>query len=285
MSRAHRYPDAHQSFEDAALGYSFVRNCEARALSGRPFLWSKSRGGNRARTSRVPGKVRAPRCLMPRSVFPLMWTCRRPLGCAMSATPDPRSSAGARARALSISMRRAGGSRTPTRLKRIRSLVIPPAWTRCLDLRLGERAHSGDRPRRQRAQAIQVSRRISRGARAIEIRALVRVRCGAADDPGDSRRAHEPARTAAREGSGDGRASLGDDADPRRQRRICAKQSELWTDHAQKRSRRGRGLRSSFPVHGQERQAMVARHAGSARRADHSGLPGAAGSGSSAIFQ
>ena len=161
----------------------------------------------------------------------------------------------------------------------------PAGMDRCLDLRVGERAHSGDRPRRQRAQAIQISRRISRGARAIEIRALVRVRRGAADDPGDGRRAHEPARAAAREGSGDGRASLGEDADPRRQRRICAKQSELWTHHSQKRSRRGRGLRGSFPVHGQERQAMVARDARPARGADRPGLPGAAWTGSSAIFQ
>ena len=78
---------------------------------------------------------------------------------------------------------------------------------------------------------------------------------------------------------------LESDADPRRQRRICAKQSELWTDHSQKRPRRGRGLRGSFPVHGQERQAMVARDARSARGADRSGLPGTARTGSSAIFQ
>ena len=44
-------------------------------------------------------------------------------------------------------------------------------------------------------------------------------------------------------------------------------------------------LRGALPVHRQERQAMVARDAGSARGADHQGVPGAAGTGPSAIFR
>ena len=65
---------------------------------------------------------------MPRSIS-VDVDMRRRLACATCVTTARRSSAGARARALSISTRRAGGSANPDTLQRVRSLVIPPAWT------------------------------------------------------------------------------------------------------------------------------------------------------------
>ena len=93
-------------------------------------------------------------------------------------------------------------------LKRIRSLVIPPAWTDvwiCASADGHIQATGRDAKRRKQYK---LSRRISRGAGAVKIRAYLRLRRGAAGHSGESRRTHEPTRAAAREGSGDGRAPL-----------------------------------------------------------------------------
>ena len=115
----------------------------------------------------------------------------------------------------------------PDTLNRIRALVIPPAWT---DVWIcaaadGHIQATGRDAKGRKQYKYHAEYREAREQ--TKYRAPARVRRRAADDPGQGRRTHEPARPAAREGSGDDRTPSGDDADPCRQRRICANQSEL----------------------------------------------------------
>ena len=78
-------------------------------------------------------------------------------------------------------------------------------------------------------------------------------------------------------------ASAGDDADPRRQRRLRQEEQELRPDHPEEPPRRGERLGGALPLHRQERQAMVAEGAGPPHRQDHPAMPGSAGAGADPV--
>ena len=77
----------------------------------------------------------------------------------------------------------AGALRPPRSSRRIRALVIPPAWTDVWICSDAARPPAGDRARCARAEAVPLSPEVARGPRRNEVRPHDRLRPGAAADP------------------------------------------------------------------------------------------------------
>src|SRR5262249_9109886 len=91
---------------------------------------------------------------------------------------------------------------------------------------------------------------LPRGAREYEVPSHAGVRREPADHPPEGAGASGAARSAEREGACHGRLSSRSHADPRRQRRVCPHQQELWLDDAQEPARRGRRVSPKFNFKG-----------------------------------
>ena len=136
-------------------------------------------------------------------------------------------------------------------LERIRALAIPPAWTDVWICPTPRRPHPGHRPRRARAASSTATTRA--GARSATRPSTSRMIAF-----GEALPAHPRAGStrdlalpgpAAREGAGGGRAAARDHPDPRRQRRVRARERVLRPDHAARPARRassGSKLRFRF---------------------------------------
>ena len=135
---------------------------------------------------------------------------------------------------------RARGDRAAHVLARIKSLAVPPAWTRRVDLPGSARPSAGHRPRRPRPQAVSLSRALARGARRGQVRPAARIRRGAADAARSRGRRprREPACRARRCWPPSSRSSR-THAHPRRQRGVRARQPLVRAHHdAQRATRR-----------------------------------------------
>ena len=155
----------------------------------------------------------------------------------------------------------------------------PPRLDRGVDLAFAARPHPGRGPRRARAQAVPLPRRLALRARRDQVRPAGRLRQGAARDK--TSRPTRPASPgpAAREGARDrGRADGGDD-DARRQRGVRAREPVVRTDHAARSPRQARGVDAQVPVQGQERQDALAHRRRPAAGEDRQGVPGHPGAG------
>ena len=122
----------------------------------------------------------------------------------------------------------------------------PAGVDRRLDLPRRRRPPPGGRARRARPQAVPLPPALARGARRDEVRADDRLR--PARCPQIRARVDErPGKPgpAAREGAGDRRAAAGDDAHPRRQRRVREAEQLLRPDHAARPPREGRAAARS----------------------------------------
>ncbi len=170
----------------------------------------------------------------------------------------------------------AGGSRITdaATLERIRGIVIPPAWT---DVRISDdpdshlqavgrdargrlqyRYHPDWTTFRDRVKFDHLpafANVLPVGAQAHRRRSLV-------------------ARRPARQGAGDRRGAVADDAHPGRERGVRARQRRLRADHVPEPSREGLGLRDRLRVHGQERHHPRGPCPRPARRQSAPRLPG-----------
>ena len=186
---------------------------------------------------------------------------RRRAGRRACATPPTRSRASRAARraAASATARSAAGvveQRAPARAHpRARDTA---GVDERVDLRGRARPPAGHRPRRPRAQAVPLPRRLARAARRHEVRPHARVRLDAAAPARADRERSRPARPAARARARGGRPSRRRDADPRRQRGVPARRT---APSARRRCARGtRRWRAAHHggVQGQVRQAAAA---------------------------
>ena len=126
----------------------------------------------------------------------------------------------------------ADGGRLPKDdVERIRSLAIPPAWTRRVDLPLAQRPHPGRRHRRGRPPPVPLPPGLAHQARRDEVRPGQ----GGRHAPRQGARADHrgpPARgDAARPRRRDGHPPARPRLLPDRQRRVCRRQRFVRTDH------------------------------------------------------
>ena len=176
--------------------------------------------------------------------------------CATSTTRRCQAS-GASVRSNRVPVRRprrAAACTIGAELQRIRSLVIPPAWTDVWICPQPARPPAGDRPRRARPQAVSLSPALARGARRGEVRPPDRVRArrcraSARAPTADLRKQ----RAAAREGARRRRPAAREDADPRRQRGVRARQPLVRLDDDARSAREDRGRDGALRVPRQER--------------------------------
>ncbi len=130
--------------------------------------------------------------------------------------------------------------RDPEALRRIKSLVIPPAWT---DVWICPRAdgHLQATGRDDAGpQAVPLPPALASGPRRDEVRPDDRLRPGAARHPQAGRGRPRPARPAAREGARHGRPAARNDAHPRRQRGVRPHEPLVRPDDDARPSRQGR---------------------------------------------
>ena len=143
---------------------------------------------------------------------------------------------------------------TPAELARIKSLVIPPAWTDvwiCPDPRGHLQATGRDARGRKQYRYHPRWREVRDEAK---YGRLLGVRAGAAAHPPTHRRRPAQARPAAREGAGRGRPAPREDADPRRQRGVRARQRLGRPDDDARPAREDPRRRRALRVPRQERR-------------------------------
>ena len=164
-------------------------------------------------------------------------------------------------------------------LARLRALAIPPAWTEVWICARPARPPPGDRARCPRSQAVSLPRRVAGDSGFAQVRSRADLRPRLAADPGARRCRSAPARPAAREGAGDHCAPARDHLDPGRQRRVCARQQELRSDHHPPSPRRDRRHHDRIRVPRQGRQSAQGLDPRSPPRPDRARLPRAARAG------
>ncbi len=126
-----------------------------------------------------------------------------------------------------------------------------------LDLPPAQRPPAGHRPRRPRAQAVPLSRRLAGGARRDQVRPHDRLRRGAAGHPRADRAGHVPARPGAGEGARHRDQAAGDHPDPHRQQGVRPAEQLLRPHHPARPARGRRGVDPALRVPRQERQGAL----------------------------
>ena len=149
---------------------------------------------------------------------------------------------------------------TRTRWRGSGTSAIPPAWQQVWICR-SPRPSAGHRPRCPGPQAISLSPRWRRVRDDAKFDRMLGLRPGAAPDPRRGGGGAAQVRPGAAQGAGGRGASAGDDADPRRQRRVRAQPTILRPDHAARSARQDRGRAAAVRVSAARRQAARRRPA------------------------